>query len=368
MYFARKKISQNEKKLAITADDYGPHPFINRGVIKAVEENRVSSVGVMTNRYQASNDPGYTYDLQQEVETLLAAIDNRNEEKKAILPDIGVGVHLSVSSGSALTKNPFLIHQSPINVMADEEVMFQPIHEFRFSHAEEHLRATRDEVIAQILALKSILDKHDLKIDHISCHQGLLYLYHPYHTVFLEAVEDIYGDIPFADRPTIRNPIPISKKKNYRKLFKSEMKREGIKRAITQLVDDNWYQIFYLLRGTGENQLQARAAEFRRKGYTVPWYLFDHFYKQASDGQLRKMCKRYPTGYPVNLGELIVHLGDPFEYRADLKLPGINHLYFPGRKKELKALLKFPLLDSFERYNITYDCMGALKHPPDLWK
>ncbi len=340
------------KFLAITADDYGPHPYINRGVIDAIKHNKVTSVGVMTNHYESSNVPEYVYDLNKEVELLVDAINDENRDKTN-LSKIGIGAHLTLSSGAPITNNPILVHNKNIKG-------FQHIGEFTFGNSKKHLEAVQAEIEAQILTLKKILDPKGIKIDHISCHQGLLYLYGPYHKALISATEKIYSTYSLEDRPTIRTTIPISKRKKYKKIFKSRMKREGYLRA-AKLVDDNLRRVGKLIFGTGSKKLNGRDKVFESKGYVVPQFFFDNFYKKSSLKELTKIGRNFPNSYTSNRGELVVHLGDPFQYYVHLELPGINSGYFKGRKQELEVLKEIDLFEYAKKYSIDLVDMGKME-------
>ena len=189
--------------------------------IEAVKNGKIHSVGVLSNKYPEAN-----YDCKKAVETLIKAI---GEQK------IGIGVHLSISSGMPLTDSEDLYL---------EDGKFQNMASFDFGKNCKHLKAVRKELKAQITAIKDILDPHGIKIDHISSHHGLIGLFTPYHEQLLSVLQELNLNT------TVRNPLTISKHKKYKKFFKhSFMKKEGEARAL-KMIDDNFDKLGSLLKGT----------------------------------------------------------------------------------------------------------------------
>lgn len=325
----RKRIHQ--KKLSITADDYGPHPFINRGILAAVRQSRITSVGVLTNNYAAENMEHYSYNLRQEILDLISAINDPNRKGKS---NIGIGVHLTLTSGSPLTTDPALIHYKTIN-------RFQDIREFKFGVSEDHLAAVGAEIEAQLRALKSILDEYHLPLDHISCHQGLIYLFSPYNEELIKAINRVYPNDLYQpnQKPVLRTTYPIGKLKEYKKIFFSDMLKEGKKRAF-RMIDDNHGNLLKILHSTTLKQMQEAAQRYCQSGFLSTHYFFDNYYKKPTYNQINAVMRKFPHPYEISRGEFVVHLGAEDGYYEQVDLHGINRSYFPYRKKELNTLLE----------------------------
>jgi len=302
--------------LAINADDFGPHPYINAGIYEAIKNDKIHSVGVFANNYKDAN-----YDCEAEVTKLIAAIGDKN---------IGIGVHLTISSGEPITSSTDLYLEGGA---------FQAMSSFDFGKKEVHLKAIYDELFAQINRIKTILEAKNLKLDHISSHHGLVTLFTPYHKQVLKVIADL------GLKTTVRSPLPISKFKPHKKYFKpSFMQKEGVERA-KKMIDDNLPILGLLLSGVGWKKLQKKGFEYYQVNCVVPEYLFDYFYKRGDAEALNTIFKKFPKKKTKNLGEIIVHLGKSTGNtdQDTLILHGINAAYFPKRQKELDTLLAYDL-------------------------
>ena len=301
-----------KKYLAITADDYGPHPFINRGILRAVELDRITAVGVFGNPYD-----GIDYDPNREITRLVEAIGDKK---------IGIGVHLTISSGRPVSGLPDLIL---------EDGQFQHMRSFDFSTHKAHLRAMRDEIKAQIWVVKNVLDRYGIPIDHVSSHQSLHFLFRAYFDEVLNALDDMNI------RTTVRSPIPISKEPEYCNYFTdSIMKKEGRRRAIL-LADNNLALAPYILKGLRPDNLKASRARIYEKQHLCGDHFFDNYYGKPKEKELLRILNYFPDLEEIHRGEVVVHLGDGNAHR-DLELHGINTDYFHHRINELLILQTFP--------------------------
>ena len=297
------------KFLSITADDFGPHPFINQGIINGIENNKIDSVGVLSNVYKEGSN------FSNEIKNLVETIGDKK---------VGIGVHLSISSGAPLVPSKFLFL---------ENGLFQNIKTFDFGVGKCHLEAIYYELEAQILRLQSELEKYGEKIDHISSHQGLISLFSPYNKELVKVL------LKHKIKTTVRNPLPISKEKHLKKGFKNSlMKREG-KRSAFGLIDENINHLGKLIKGVKRKKLIKKANSFRKIGCHVPNHFFDNYYGKPNANELNKVFKHFQNTVFRNHGELVVHLGQGDN--ADLELNGINTKYFPTREKELNILNQY---------------------------
>ena len=320
-----------ENRLAITADDYGPHPFINDGILDAVEKNKVTSVGVLPNNYDSDHG---VYDCAKQVETLISAIGDNN---------IGVGVHLSISSGKPLV---------PHKKLFLENGFFQNIRTFDFGIGKKHKDAIKAEIKAQIKVVKDVLDRHGKKIDHVSSHQSLLTLFTPYHYLMLEVLDEL------SVTTTIRNPMPISKHKDFKDDFgHSIMKAEGTKRAL-QLADNNLLLDAKILAGISFKRQLKKREDTIAVGHACPLFLFDNYYGQPKTKELNRIFRPYEESDEFNQGEIVVHLGKGNAAANRIYLNGINTNYFATRGDELTILNAYHMEEIAEANKIKICPMG----------
>lgn len=316
-----------EKFLAITADDYGPHPYINKGILDGINKGVVDSVGVMVNSYQ-TEDGKYKYDLTQEIQNLVESIGDKQ---------VGIGLHLSISAGSPITNSKFLYL---------ENNKFQHIKSFDFGTGFNHLQAINAEIEAQILTLQSQLNKYNKVIDHISSHQGLISLFSPYNKELVNVL------LKHNIKTAIRNPLPVSKQKYLKKRFNNSlMKKEGVNRAF-RLVDDNLNHVGKLLKGIKRKELIKKGNAFKDIGCHVPNHFFENYYGKPSISELNKVFKNFHKSIFRNYGEFVVHLGKGNE--SSMELHGINHHYFKKRNTELETLSQFDfsILDNSQVFRL----------------
>ena len=303
-----------EKYVSITADDYGPHPFVNAGILKAIEADKIDSVNVLVNKYSAANS-NYEYNFSEAIQNLVETIGDKQ---------VGIGAHITISSGKPLVPSKFLFLESG---------QFQNIKSFDFGTGRSHLQAINAELEAQILTLKSELEKYNKTLDHISSHHGLVSLFTPYNNELINVL--LRHDIQTA----IRNPLPVSKEKRLKKWFKkSHMKREGFGRAF-RLLDDNLNHVGKLLKGVKRKELVKKADHFRMIGCHVPNHFFDNFYGKPSEGEMNRVFKRFQHSIFKDYGELVVHLGAGSN--SNIELNGINPDYFSTRLLEANILNQY---------------------------
>jgi len=312
------------KGVAITADDYGPHPYINAGILEAVHNNAIDSVGVLPNNY-TSKDGKHKYNLEAELDKLVHAIGDKK---------IGIGLHLSISSGEPLTNNKRLLL---------EDGHFQNLSTFDFALLRGGRQAIYDELKAQIVRFQKAMAKYGLPMDHISSHHSLITSYTPYNDILVRLVKEMKL------KTTVRNPLPISKQgRRYRNFRKSAMKKEATGRAL-RLADDNLLHIIILLKGIKRKSFIKKRKQFLAVGCKVPHHFFDNYYMKPNAHELNRIFRKFHKRVFGATGEVVVHLGKGDH--AEVEFHGINNGYFPIRLKELEELNKydFSYLDTENR-------------------
>jgi predicted glycoside hydrolase/deacetylase ChbG (UPF0249 family) len=147
---------ENENRLIVNADDYGRTPGVSEGIRKAYCE------GIVTSTTALMNMPGIEGDLR----TALAAT-----------PDLGLGVHLVLTSGA-----PVLPPQSLPSIMAGRESF--PGQEYFLRNLDRiGPEQAADEWDAQIRKFIAITGRNP---DHLDSHHHTSYFSEPLFDKFLE--------------------------------------------------------------------------------------------------------------------------------------------------------------------------------------
>ena len=339
-------------KLAINADDYGPVPFMNAGIIDAVNQGLVTSVSVLANNYEA---PGYQYEFKKAMKDLITAC----KKNKA-----GIGVHLCITAGGPLTKSDHLVltdHNTP------KPGEFHEIQDLRLSLDDKHLKAIKAEIKAQIKRVNDELKKNGMKLDHVNSHHNIISLFDPYHTCLMHVLKEM------KIKTAVRNPLPISKDDLHKKKYKSNkrqfkdsvMKKKGTWTGALVAAENN--EPIKLLMTIASNILEKNMKIRRTEaifdyGHVCPDFLFDGFYGQPEDEYevLKNMVEFYKKHKKRNIsGELVVHLGKG-KHSNQAELNGIESSYFDGRQKEREELEDYGLPEKLKAAGIKLCRMSDL--------
>lgn len=311
------------RHLIITADDYGPHWYINNGIIEAAKAGLITSVSVFCNNYEG-------YDFKSTLDELVEAIGDK---------DIGIGCHLSLTSGAPLTNATELI-----NYNGD----FYYINDFKFGLSDKHFKQVRAEIEAQIRRLNDYLSGKNIPLDHVSCHHGVTGLFTPYNDLLVQILQSNNW------KCTLRNPLIITNDPRFKEFKPSFMKLEGVWNALDIVTDElsqtsknlkikEFIQLLTEVKsGIKIEEMWRKGEAFRRNGNPVPTYLIDIYYHQPHAQILKKLIKYFPYNGSFSYGEMMVHLGSGDLKKAEKhKLSGINTDYFIFRRNELKVLRTF---------------------------
>lgn len=318
------------RHLIITADDYGPHWYINAGILEAINDNLVTSVSVLTNNYA-----GYAF--EQVMNQLVSAIGTK---------PIGIGCHLSLTSGKPLTKASTLVNGKG---------EFRDIRDFLFHTDRAHLAEVKQEVQAQISRLAIFLAAKNIPLDHVSFHHGVVGIFTPYNTALLEVMIDNNW------HSTVRNPLIITKDPRFKEFIPSMMKWLGIRNSINIFLNQT-DEVKEVLKGIMNPVAMKRKGEaFRESHIPVPTYLIDIFYRQPGSQILKKIIKYLPYNGNYSYGELMVHLGSgDLNAAKKLDFNGIDGGYFIFRRNELRVLKTFFEDEGWRQTDIVFVPMGAV--------
>ena len=258
------------RHLIITANDYGPHWYINNVILEAIKSDAITAVSVFCNEYE-------NYDFNEAMDQLVDAVGTK---------DIGIGCHLTLTSGAPITAASSLIN---------ENGDFNFIDDFRFGLSDQHLKEVESELEAQIKRLNDYLKLRNIPLDHVSCHHGTTGLFTPYNSLLVKILERNNW------KCTIRNPLIITKDPRFKEFKPSFMNFEGflhairiIKDELDRTVDDLKVKLLVQLfkevcNGIEVNQMWEKAEAFRRIGNPVPTYLIDIYYRQPHAQVLKKL-------------------------------------------------------------------------------
>ena len=300
------------KKLIVTADDFGPHDFINQGIREAALKGCVNTISaIVTWEHCVDN------------------IKQLSDELKSNNRDIKFGLHLSLTAGSPVLKNK-------VNTLVNKKGKFWDVDAYDYDRV--NMFEVYNECEAQI---KRFLES-GIKLNHLSCHHGIMGLFPDFLKIYI-LLADKYN-VP------IRNPMLISREKKWGFYF-SPMKREGLFRGLKIIGSEGIDQLLINAGTLSEESLNRKLHVFNGGAVKYPGYFVDTFYKNGSKCRLKKILKKLANNIS---SELVVHLGkgsyiDNEQERE--KYNGINFGYFEGRKKELDTITNKLSIESYVAEN-----------------
>lgn len=291
--------------LIITADDFGASKNINEGIKIAATQNVITTISAMTNFGES-----------------LPELKQLSE----IHPDIGIGVHLNISTGKP--------------VLGAEQVPSLTNSTGNFYTIEELLpkieSVSLDELIRELRAQIVALEKFNIRLDHLSDQNGILSLYSPFFNVILELGNEF--------KVPVRS-IYISSVK-YPKLFpNSLLKKQGKKIAFRFGLKDPFKAIKFLKYGKAA-EMDAKVQKMDNIGISHPDLLIECFWGNPSPTNYLYILEHLPPG----ISELILHLGT--DTRQEDYPSGLDLDYFGSREKELKTVTDNNLKEHIKFLNI----------------
>ena len=183
---------ENKINVIVNADDYGLMEVIDRGIIDGIKKRRVSSVSVMMN-------------FPHSKESLKTLIRILVEEK--LLDEVGVGIHLNISTGSPLSGDKNLIKS-----IIDENDNFYDIKKIKGRYKKFSPYEIQHELVEQIENFIEVAEELEipLKIDHFNSQHNLLQSIDTFADllVWLSGRYQFYGKYPNSPIP-IRRPMPM---------------------------------------------------------------------------------------------------------------------------------------------------------------
>jgi predicted glycoside hydrolase/deacetylase ChbG (UPF0249 family) len=289
------------RKIIVTADDFGAHPFIDEGIRKAVLAGCVNTVSA----FMTFEDP------ISRISKLL------NDAGKAGV-ELNVGIHVSLTAGT-----PVLFDEA--FTLTYEGGKFMEIDQYKYDQVDPV--EVHNEVRAQVSKFR---DELGMPPDHLSCHHGIMYLFPDFFKAYLKIARE-FG-IP------VRKPVPISTEyiNGFREIpfFRESM--HGRYRIIGNRGTD---RVGMKLTRLTRKSLMTRMNIFLDGFVKCPDYFIDTFYRKGSEKKLLKILKNLPRD---KTSELVLHLGEG-NYQIDdqerKKYCGIDLDKFPARRMEFETIV-----------------------------
>jgi hypothetical protein len=294
-----------ERLVIITADDFGASTNINRGIMLAAQQGVITAVSAMT------NFPGSLEELRQ---------------LHALCPQIGIGVHLNITTGSPVLPPERL----PSLVRPDGS--FYPIEELLLHLQEVSLPELEQELAAQIDQLHRL----GIPVDHLSNQHGILSLYAPFFEVVLE----------LAQRQGLPVRTPLAGSVLYPRLYPGAgTQRKGASVA-GRLALTSPFRAMRLLKYASRAEMLRNAARLDERGIRHPDLLVDYLYGRPSAETVFHILENLPEG----IVEIVLHLGT---YERDPPYPpGLDLQYFRNREGELLLVTSEYLKQYFSFLNL----------------
>jgi len=289
------------RKLIVTADDFGSHPFIDQGIREALLAGCVNTVSAIMTFKNAG----------EKLSKLAEEIVNRNLV-------VNYGVHLSFTAGSPILGDA-------VRSLTESDGKFYAFDAYDYDRADPF------EVYEEAKAQIKLFTQTGLKLDHLSCHHGIMQLFPEYFKIYLLLAAEF--------KVPVRNPVLISREK-IKGFQVSAMKREGLFGGMECIKNEGFDQVLINTGTLSRKGIKRKMQVFKSGRVKCPDHFIDTFYKNPYKKQLEKILHYLPK---ERKSELVVHLGDghyidsPEEQR---KYNGINFGYFEGRKDELHTIVQ----------------------------
>jgi predicted glycoside hydrolase/deacetylase ChbG (UPF0249 family) len=302
---SQAKPYSQERKLIVTADDYGVADCINQGILTGVREGVINTLSALIN-----------------FENAPAAIIAARQE----FPDLAIGIHLNITSGKPV------LPPGEITSLVNKDGYFYPLEDILLRLNKIDLKDVEKEVRAQI----ELFLKTGVKPDHLSYHHNLLAMYPPFLDITM-AVAKEYG-LP------MRNPYAISVED--KESFGDAGTHKAAFRTGIGLFFRNPVKAIRLLRTINARTLKEDAEKIRMAGIPMPDHFIDYIYGNPSPYNLMMVMNNMPEG----TSEIVFHLGiycDP----ADIE-KGIDKEYLPIRQQELMLVTSNYFKDYLKNMNV----------------
>lgn len=301
-------------KLIFTADDYGAHPGIDKGVVDAASKGWINSVAVFSN---CDRDQ-----CKRNIDNLLSKASGQCD----------VGVHLTISSGKSLTNAHYFCEKNSDRFKGYARIRRPP-------------KKERDKEKAQLVVelraqLDRLLEATENKVRHISVHHNTLYYIQEYFEILLELA--------------IEYNLPV-RSVNAKPSFKHEL---FVGQMAFRMAWPNLFQqkdIDHIDQFAKEISLWVKNRE--PKPFMPDYFNASHYGPigiwKVTDGDWRKVVRKKNATLRSEVNQILqmeethefgLHIMDADYRKLDgyraLKVNGIDNSYFDSRMAEMKSLEK----------------------------
>lgn len=302
-------------RIIITADDYGVMRSIDLGILEAVKKGTVSSVSVMSN-----------------FERFSIAIEDLLTQKQSHNPTIGIGLHINLTAGSAITGTSSLTSKNGDFLSANK--LLKQINTIKIEDLE-------NEIEAQISRLKGAVGT----LDHLTHHMNIMCL----HPLLFDTL------IKYAKKYNlaVRNPFSMSFDQSIKTGF------PPIKKAIAKKLINSFPTIIkkpsLLPTLISMSNTSTLLQKLKDEGIKTTTQFCDLFYGQPTINQLRKAFANFKPGQQT---EIMTHPG--YHVRTEMVPNGIDPSYLAKREHELSTLLSDNFLNLFNDKMVLINGFSAL--------
>jgi len=310
--------SPGQRRLIVTADDYGMARFIDRGIRRALQEGLVNTVSAMV--------------------TFPGSMDALSELRHS-LPNTPVGLHLCLTAGRPCAP------PQEVPSLVDETGHFFPVEVFLARFPRISLAEVYHELTAQVWAFK----RSGFAMDHLSYHQNAMAL-HPV---------SFYEVLRLARLHQVPIRVPVGSSRQDRRRFRSRGTRPKTVEIALGASRHNLWATAKLFPHVQVPVWRHRLARLRATELRHPDYFIDHFYGDPGTDNLLDILRNLPPG----TSELLTHPGMP---PYDDPLPhGLDPAFVVPREAELATLLSPYIGEEIERLGIQLSTFGELAFKPD---
>ena len=301
-----------EKHIILNADDYGANDFIDKAIIKAVETGKVSSVSAFVTHA----------DSLQRIERL-----------KTQFPDLGIGLHFSITSGTPVSEQ----HSVLTDPSQQNGVFFQVAQNYSYKPAVKKAKEISLELPRQLDKLKEVMGSYDA-IDHVTVHHNLTNFELKYYYKKVKLLASL--GIPMRSLNAWSSSLAMVDDYDNNRFELAPVLKQGLRLNI--------FNIDMLAE-------RKRKRFARKRGLKYPDYLCDVIYGQPSKKQYDFLLNHFQGDiddqeYSI---EFMLHLGDKSQLSDDQyanceSTHGINAGYYDTRQKEFEVLMEYPLDEKLE--------------------
>ena len=317
--------------LILTADDYGACDFIDNGIVRVLREGKINTVTAFVTHPTSKSRMQTLIELREEL-----------KEKNSGFYTFNIGLHLSITSGGAITGQSTLVNEKRT---ADGKFEFNEAKNYPFNKIE--LSHLEQEINAQLSLLDEWLG--EVPLDHVTNHHGICYL-------DVDFFEHYVQTIAAFKSPKLNHKLPIRSPWSW---LKSDMKvwKNG-KLLVPTIKQGIELGLWKKLGDLTNKQLKLREEQAHGLVINFPHFLADTFYGLPFGENLDALFselsqKNYSAEFMFHLGQPDSPVENLEKTIAELDMPhGIDRGYFLNRTKEFDVLNGTNIDAKINNYNL----------------